>query len=264
MPIRKPFFVEPLDLGTIASGNVKAGYSALHLNRQKAIGLAWRSDDTANLWVRGDLGSTKAIDFMGILQANALPGTQFRLRLGTTQAQVDGTAPYDSGVQTFISPAFTSDDGFYHAHWELPSVQNARWWRIDISGHTGDFEAANLVLGKKFEPQRFYNYGFQRGVEDLGSASETPFGVIDEQPGITIRKIQFTLAWVTEAEFETGFQPLFKRIGKREPVLLCFDPDPTVYRQSKTYFGRMEKLPFAAGVRKPGTYSIDIQMMSLI
>lgn len=264
MAIRKPFFVVPLDLGTVVSGNVAAGHSVFHLARFDAIGLTWKTDGDTNVWARGDFGSAQAVDFLAIVAANALPGTQFRLRLGETQAEVDGAAPYDSAAQTFISPSITSDDDLYHSHWELPSLQTYRWWRIDITGHTGDFEAASVVMGKKFEPSRYYNYGFGRGIEDLGGLSISPFGIFDEQPGIVLRRIQFTLAWVTEAEFETGFQPMLRKLGKRGVVYLCFDPESGPYRQSKTYMGPMDKLPFATGVRKPGTYSMDFQLLSTI
>lgn len=264
MAIRKPFFVVPLDLGTIVSGNVADGYSVFHLGRTNAMGLTWKTSGTANAWARGDFGETREVNFLAIVAANALPGTQFRLRLGTTQAEVDGAAPCDSAAQTFISPAITSDDGLYHAHWEIGTVQSARWWRIDITGHTGDFEASSVVLGKKFELSRYYNYEFGRGVEDLGAVSISPYGVFDEVPGVVIRRIQFTLAWVTDAEFEDSFQPMLKKLGKRGIVYLCFDPEPGPYRQSKTYMGTMDKLPFATGSKKPGYQSMDIQLLSLI
>lgn len=264
MPIRKPLFIVPLDLGTMATGNQTAGFPVTNLNRHKAIGLTWRSTGNANVWARGQFAATRAIDFCAIVAANALPGTQYRLRLGTTQAQVDGTAPYDSGALTFISPAITREDGLYHSHLELPSVQNATWWRIDITGHTGDFQAADLVLGKEVEPSRFYNYDFEFGVEDMGGMEVTRFGVMNEEPGIVMRTAAFTLAWVTEAEFETNFRPMIEKLGRKGIVYCVFDPDPTTYRQAKTFMGIMRKAPFARGVRKPKTYQMDFEILSFI
>lgn len=263
--IRKPFFVKPVDLGTFVAGNAVSGHPVFYLNRFKALGLTWRTDGASNVWARGQFTAAQDIDFMAMVSANALAGTKIRLRLGTTQAQVDGgAAPYDSGATDFISPAITRTDGLYHSHLELPSVQTATWWRIDITGHTGDFEASMLVMGRKIEPSHFYNFDFEYGIEDLGTLDINRWGVFDENPGLIFRSADFTLAWQSEAEWESSFRPLFEVLGKREVVYLAFDPEPTTYRQARTYMGVMRKPPFAKGTRKSHTFSQDIQMLSMI
>lgn len=219
--IRKPFFVAPLDLGTMTTGNSASGFPVSNINRHNAIGLTWKTSGASNVWARGDFGTARPIDFCAMIAANALPGTTIRLRLGTTQAEVDGTAPYDSGALAFISPSITRDDGLYHSHLELPSTQTYRWWRIDIGGHTGDFQAADLVLGSKLEPGKFYDYEFQFGVEDMGSMEFTRFGVPNEEPGVIMRAIELTLSWIAEAEMETSFRPMLEKLGKRGIVYLC-------------------------------------------
>lgn len=263
--IRKPIFVIPLDLGTMVSGNVLYGYPVTHLNRHKAIGLTWRSDGAGNLWVRGKFSSAREIDFCAIVAGNALPDTQYRLRLGATQAQVDGeSAPYDSEAIDFIDPAITRDDGIYHSHLELDDAETATWWRIDISGHTGDFQASSIVMGKKLEPSRFYDLDFQYGVNDLGGMEITRFGVLDEEPGVILRTVEFTMAWQTEAELEASFRPMIETLGKRGILYCCFDPEPTTYRQARTYMGVFAKTPFARGVKKPRTFTMDFEIQSFI
>lgn len=264
MAIRKPFFVIPADLGVVVSGNVRAGYSVHHLARHKGIGLTWRSEGSSNVWARGAMSATTPIDFCSLIAANALPGTTIRLRLGTSQAEVDGSAPYDSGALPFISPSITRTDGLYHSHLELPSVENATWWRIDIGGHTGDFQASSLVLGKKIEPTYFYNFEWESGIQDMGSLEITRLGVFDEEPGVILRTIDFTLGWVGEDEFEASFRPMMERLGTRGIIYLCFDPEPTTYRQAKTYMGVMQKPPFARSQRRPRTYEQQFQILSLI
>lgn len=260
----KPNFVIPLDLGTIATGNETAGYPAANLNRMKAIGLTWKSTGNTNLWVRGQFSAARAIDFCSIVAANALPGTTIRLRLGSSQAAVDGTAAYDSGAVAFINPSITREDGLYHSHLELPSVQTYQWWRIDIGGHTGDFQAAMLVLGQKVTPTKFYNLDFEYGVTDLGEMNWGRFAVPDETPGAIMRTATFTLGWVSETEFETSFRPMMEKLGGRGIVHIAFDPTANIYRQAKTYMGVFGKLPYARGIKKPGTYSMDFQIKSFI
>lgn len=266
MAIRKPIFVVPLDLGTVVTGNAVGGHSVRHLGRFKDIGLTWKTDGASNVWARGQFDAAQRIDFAAMPSANALPDTQIRLRLGTSQAEVDGgSAPYDSGAVDFISPAITRDDGLYHSHLELPSVETGvTWWRIDITGHTGDFEAAFLVLGEKAEPSRFYNHDFQDGIDDLGSLAFTAWAVPDEEDGVVLRTKEFTLGWQTKAEMEATFRPMMERLGTRGMVYLCFDPEANTYRQANTYFGTMRKPPIARGHRKPLTFSQDFQILSLI
>lgn len=264
MAIRKPLFVIPLDLGAVTTGNETAGHLASYLGRHKAPGLTWRSNGNANLYVVGDFGAARALDFCAIAAANALPGTTIRLRLATSQANLTAAPGYDSTAMPFIDPAITRDDGLYHSHLELPSVQTFRWWRIDIGGHTGDFEAAMLVLGRKVEPSHFYNFDHEYGAEDLGELEITRLGVMNETPGVILRSVAFALAWQTEAEFEASFRPMMERLGTRGVLYLVFDPEPTVYRQARTYMGVMKKIPFARGVRKGRTFAQDFQIISFI
>ena len=264
MPIRKPIFIVPLDLGSMATGNAASGFPVTNLNRHKAIGLTWKSSGSTNVWARGQFTASRAIEFCAIVAANAQAGTKFRLRLGTSQAQVDGSAPYDSGALDFISPSITREDGLYHSHLEIGTVQNATWWRIDITGHSGDFQAADLVLGRMVEPSRFYNLDFEFGVEDQGEIEVGRNGVMNEQPGIIMRTAAFKLAWITEAEFEANFRPMVEKLGKRGVAYVVFDPDPSTYRQAKTFMGIMRKPPFARGVRKPQTYEMDFEILSFI
>lgn len=281
--IGKPFFVVPLDLGTIATGNETAGFPATNLNRHKAVGLTWKSTGASNLWVRGSFGTGRQVDFCSIVAANAQAGTQFRLRLGNSQADVDGSASYDSGWQAFV-PIFEASDGgatldldftsqllqvravpsLSTSHLELSAPVGATWWRIDIQGHTGDFQAADLVLGKKVTPSRYYNLDYEYGAEDMGGMEVTRFGVLNEEPGVVMRTLAFTLAWVNEAEFESDFRPLMETLGRKGIVFCCFDPAYSGYRQARTYMGFLRKALFARGVRKPRTFQQDFEILSFI
>jgi len=261
--VRKPFFVVPLNLGTITSTNEAAGHPASHLGRLKAKGLTWKTSGPTNAWARGDLGTAQEIDFCAILSANALPATTFRLRLGDSDAEVNGTADHDSTALPFISPSITRADGLYHSFYELPAAVTKRWWRIDIGSHTGDFEAAIVVLGKKIEPSRFYNTDFEFGTEDTGKAEITPYGVWDEEPGQILRTVDMTLEWLTAEEYEGDFRPMIEAVGSTQPVYLCFGPEAETYRQARTYYGKFRKPPYARGRRKPGLFGGEYQLLSI-
>lgn len=262
--IQKPIFVVPYALGSITTGNEVAGHPAIHLGRHKAMGLTWKTSNASNVWVRGDFGGNLPVDFLSVISANALSGTKIRIRLGSTQAEVDGTAPYDTGSVDFISPSIARQDGLYHSLLRLPTVVSARWWRIDITGHTGAFEAAALVIGTTIETPCFYNQDYEFGVEDLGTVDINRWGVFDEQSGIILRRVDFTLSWVNEAVFEATFRPMHEKLGQTGMVYVCFDPEPTTYRQARTYFGLLRQPAFAKATRKARTFSHEYQIRSLV
>lgn len=265
MAIKLPFAVVPLDINNVATGNELATTNpATHLGAFHVIGATWKTSSNANVWIRGDLGSAKEIDFVSLIAANALPGTKIRVRLGDSQAAVDGAAAYDSGEIDFISPAITRGDGLYHSHLELPSVQTRRWWRIDITGHTGAFEVSKLIMGKRITPTRFYDKDFEFGIEDTGNLDITRTGVMHETPGQILRTLQFALGWLTNDEYETKFRPLAEAMGTRGMMFWCFDPQANAYRQNKTYFGVFKTAPFATGGVKPGNYAKEFQILSVI
>jgi len=263
MAIRKPIFVMPLAFASLTSDSNASGHPVDSLGEHKALGLTWKSGAYGDHWIRGQFDRPRAIDFCALVSANAELGTQVRLRLGSTMAQVDGTAPHDSGTLPFISPAIEREDGLYHSHLELPAPVTASAFRIDITGHSGPFEASMLVMGQKIEPSRFYNWDREFGVKDMGSGDFTPWGVFNEQPGVIMRTIDFTLGWQTETEFEDRFRPMIEQLGTRRPLYLVFDPEPHAARQAKTYMGVLSKPGFARGTRRPG-FTQDFSILSMI
>jgi hypothetical protein len=247
-----PFIVVPLALGTIATGNERANRPAAHLGETLYKGMVWQSNGNGDLWVRGDFGAAQAIDFVAVMGANALPGTTIRIRLGDSQAEVDGSADYDSTALPFIDPAVTRADGVYHSHHELPSTVTKRWWRIDIGGHTGDFSASVLVIGLKRQPARYYETMWKTAIRDLGSVTFSRNAVPGLVTGLKLRTLQYSLRWISEAECETMFAPLDELLGRTTPFYLCFDPADTTYRQRRTFFGFHEEAPEITKVRFDG------------
>lgn len=240
----KPFFVIPLVPSTITTGNALASRPVTHLAEFLYKGMVWQSVGNASLTVTVDFATAKAIDFVSLMGANALPGTTIRVRLGATQAEAEGGAPfYDSGVLPFIDPAVTLPSARYHSHHELPSLATKRWLRIDIGGHTGDFLASMLVAGQKVRPFQYYEPQWVREIRDLGTVTFGRNAIPAVNEGQKLRGIQWKQAWITEAEMENDLSPLDEATGKTSPIYLCFDPAATTYRQRRTFFGFNEDNP---------------------
>lgn len=265
MAIELPFAVRPLALSNMATGNAVANRPVTNLGLLDYKGMTWKTSGATSVWARGQFSAgTSPVDFISLVGANAIGATTIRVRLGTSQAQVDGTAPYDSGAVTFINPSITREDGLYSSHLELGSVQNASWWRIDIGSHTGDFEASGLVMGEKITPTHFYDPGWERGIDPLDGIDIYRNGVVGKTDGIVLRTLLFRLAWVTEAEFETDFRPMIEALGNSGISFWCFDPQSDTSRQAKSYLGYFGRAPFGRGAQsRPGTYALDFLIRSL-
>lgn len=265
--ISKPIFVLPIDLGDMITDSAELGHAAHNLAEFKAPGTTWKASASGDHWVRGAWTSAQTVDFCAVIAANATAATKYRLRLGNSQADVDGSsAPYDSGEIDFIAtaPVVAPDDGLYHSHLELPSAQTAMWWRLDFIDNPEPIEASMVVMGKKVTPSRFYNLDYEQGVDDLGEVQVNRWGVMDETDGLVWRKLDFSLAWISEAEFEQSFRPMMQRLGSRGVVYCCFDPTDSEYRQARTYMGVLSKSLFARGVKKPRTFQQDFSIRSFI
>lgn len=265
MPIQRPFAVIPHPLGTVTTGNERANRPAIHLNEFKNPGMVWQSNGNTSLLVRGNFGSAKAVDYVSLVSTNALVGTTARIRLGDTDVEVNGVADYDSGNQVIRTPAITREDGKYNWHWELPSTFTKQWFQLDIASHTGDFQAAALVLGQKQQFADFYNPDFEFGMEDMGKIDWGRYGVVEDVGGIKMRTLDMNFGWMSESDRATKFQPLRDKLGKTGVALWCFDSDPTIERQDKTYFGWLQNPPrFRPSTFKQDRYQASFQIISMI
>lgn len=234
-----PFFVKPLPFTVIGVNNQISSNPAQNLSDFHYAGATWKTSGANAKWIIGDLGSAVAVDFLGTLSANADSGTNYLFALGTTAMNGIGTgASYTSGTLPFISPALTTRT-LYHSHLEIGTPQTYRYFNYYVSAHTGDFEAAFLVVGKKITPARYYDNDYERGFEDLSRFDLGRNGVPDIAYGSVLPSLKFTLSWLSEDEHENYIDPLLKACGTTEPLYVCFDPESTANRQGRTFFGRI-------------------------
>lgn len=269
MTIQKPIFVVPYNLGTVTcqTSNEIAGKVAAHVGEFNHIGMVFRSSSsgTANPQITGDFGSAKPVDFFAMLGVNATAATGAYLILADAPYPFSSGTQYNtSTAQTIINPSITRTDGLYNLYFELPSTQTFRYWAIYIYNHTGEFECAKVVLGKKVQLSKFYSPDYARGVEDLGEIDVGRYGVPAITPGRIMRSLKMTFGWITTDEYESTIEPLLLAVGNRTPIYCCFDPEATVYRNAKTFFGWLRNPGYATGAIMPGCYSREFELLSMI
>jgi hypothetical protein len=265
----KPFAVIPADLGsfdTVASE--VAGHPASNLGEFNHIGMTWKTEDSAgpvnNCWIIGDFApNAPQIDFVSLLHA-AVPSTATWLFALTDDATL-ATYDFSTGFIPFMDPVITREDGLYSTHLELPAPLTHRYWYLEIRGVPAALEAAKLIVGKKIEFANYYSPGFEFGTEDLGDMEIGRWGVPEETPGLIFRRLTAKFGWMSRADMDEKFRPLVERVGKRTPILFCMDPEATVNRQARTYFGWLREPPFFTGaVNKFDRYEAEFSILSMI
>lgn len=265
-----PFFVKPLPF-TITSANYQnAGQEAQNLTEFQYSGLVWGTPSItgAIAAIYGDFGpNPPQVNFMALLGANAQPGTIWRFQMDDAVSNlVAETAQYDSGIFPFIDPplaAGTPTRDFYNTFLDMGSMQTRRYFRFNIAGHTGSFQAPFLVIGTKVQGSRYYEPTWSSGPADQSTIALSRNGVPDIAPGAMLRYLSFTLGWTNELEYENQFRPFALAAGRTQPVYCCFDPSYGPYRQNRTYFGRFTD---ALRNKRDGwnRFTRDYEMLSMI
>ena len=262
--MRKLFAVIPALIGPVRTGNARVNRPASNLALLDHRGMTWKTDGPDNAWAAGRFNRAEHIDFAAVVSATATSATTIRVRFGFSEAEVDGgSASYDSGALPFISPIPAVPADLYHSHLEIEPGYYTHW-RIDIGGHTDDFEASGLVIGKRLEPAEFHDRDFERGVEDLGELRIGRNGVVSEAPGVVLRTLMFRLGWMNKAEYETGYRPMIEALAGRGVSYWCFDPEPNAYRQGQTYLGYFGFPPFVRAGPIDDIFTMAFRLRSIV
>ena len=233
-----PFFLEPRPFTVTSASAGPAERPASHLAEFKYAGMVWQSNAASEHIVVVDFGAAVTIDHVSLLNTNAQADTRMWIGMGTSAAEASGGSPaFSTAPAPLITPAVTGRDR-YHGFLSF-APQTYRYMALRTDTHSGVFEASILAAGQRIGPSKYYEPEWETGPEDLGTLAYGRNGVPEIADGATLRRLGFTTAWMTEAEHETIFQPLLQRLGRRGSVLCCFDPEATIYRQGRTYFGTM-------------------------
>lgn len=261
---QKPFAVVPEPFTLFTAGPSDAAYPSGHVSEYRHVGLIWRAIGAggSGVFLGGNFATSRPIDFCSILQTTAAATSNVRLRLfdgaGATGTTLLDVAP------TIISPAITRDDGLYSAHIEF-AEQSARSFLLEFNNVGNPFDVGKVILGRRLTFANYYSPGFGFGAEDLGDLELTRWGVPDEEDGLIFRRLDCTFGWMSRADMDDKFRPLVERLGRRGVALFCFDPEPTTYRQARTYFGWLRQPPFFRGaVNKFDRFESEWSILSMI
>jgi len=176
----------------------------------------WQSSrDNTTSELRLEMGDVD-IDTIAVLGTNLSETASIRIFAGSTT----GYGDFDSGNLTFrASPNLPMRRGF-HGIVELPSVERHRYWRIQLidDRQPRSIVAQHLIMGLNRVSKNHAVEKVETPV-DLSTFSRNVLGNPIRSRRARLRRVDFDIAVMKEADFETKYGDLYHLVGTSDPVL---------------------------------------------
>jgi hypothetical protein len=229
--------VTPLTAAQIITTGDVAGFPVSNLFRDAPV--AWRGTPNSN----GDYAiylrmAGQPFDTVALLNHNIPEGVTVTVTGGSTQALSDS-----GGDFTFATPARASLNlpgrPGYHTLARLPVVRNSNWVRIVISAPacTGNIlQIGSLIIGLNRVSK---NHAVEKteSPAPLTTSDRKRSGIVDRVKGLPMRKVDFELQMLTEAQYETIYGDLWRYEG--EPVLVIPNTKAGGFLHDRILYGEL-------------------------
>lgn len=230
-------FCQPLPITYVSSSTLTVAEPKNMTNDEP--GMVWRSSSLSPAYVVFSF-ATASVDTIALVGNNVRSSGTMRVRIGTTAAQVNGTAPFDQTFSAWsgIAPV---DDAI--SMFLLSAPVTGSFIRIDFSdagNPAGYFQCCRLVIGK-----RVTNAGIDIGHEEVFDDTS---GIEDAYGAVTIDKYgirqqhKITISHVKEEEYYASWRPFLASVGMSKFFLYAERTDDP-YQQHKTFFVRNSAQP---------------------
>lgn len=218
--IEPPILVVPEKILALSPGQQVVGFPATNLIRDAPV--AWRSQQSSNTFTLNVRTAGAPIDTIALLNTNVPEVATITLRAGPTEASLTSGWAYATAAAPFRASANLSQRNGYHSLVRLPALQAYPWWRIIISnanipGSTSTLHAEHLVLGRNRAVGRNFTLDKKETASPLGSIERRRSGAPDRVEGLIMRKVDFDIENLPEAQYETILADLIYR--EQGPVL---------------------------------------------
>lgn len=185
--------------------------------------------------------SGEPIDVVSLLGLNVNDADYWQIQSANTE---DGFGAAGSALYTAqtlrVSPTIGQRQS-YHALYRLPAPSTHRFWVLQLFLTTPHFIARNLVVGKARESTNA-DKGAGYGVNDLGSATRTRFGVLDSVRGWRGKIVDFAMSWLSETEFQAKWADLPGLVGTTKAVLAIPNSKRNIHLNDRIAFGNITQM----------------------
>lgn len=187
-------------------GNEQAGFPALNVSRDSPV--AWHSINAGGAHAITLEHSGAPIDVIAVLNTNLPEATTVTIRVGATAAAAAAAAATVNAAAFRASANLPGRNG-YHGFVRLAAPVAAKFIRIELNGVTpaGLLHLEHIILGLD---RRSKNHALDKSESPLhkGSIERTRSGVADRRRGLQMRKVEFDIGMMTEAQYETLYADL--------------------------------------------------------
>lgn len=129
----------------------------------------------------------------------------------------------------------------YHAIYNLPAPSTHKYWVIQLFIRTPHLIVRNLVVGRARSSTNA-DKGAGYGVNDLGSATRTRFGVLDSVRGWRGKVVDFSMSWISETEFQAKWADLPGLVGTTKAVLAIPNSKRNIHLNDRIAFGNITQM----------------------
>ncbi len=223
-----------------AADNVVAGYPVANLGLDAPV--AWRSSH-ATVHAFNVTMAPETIDTIALLMSNAPEAATVTIKASNVAANVAGAPSYSVVGSAFRASANLPGRYGYHGLFRLASPQAYTFWRVEITcaapGALFHLEHAIFGLNRS---SKNYSLDKSEAPLDFGSLERGRSGVPIRSRGARGRRIDFDLSRMSEAQNETIYQDLGRKVGLTDPVLVVPNSKTGAFLHDRIAYGALTSM----------------------
>lgn len=176
------------------------------------------------------------VDTIALLMTNLPEAATVQFMAGPTSA----VASYTSPVFPFrASPNVPGRPG-YHGLFRLPEAVSFPFWRAIITVAAplphNVLHVEHMIFGRNRTTRNHSTDKSESGL-DLGSVDRSRSGVPNRVTGYKMRRVEFELSGLTEAQYETQFGDFVWRVGGTTPILVAPNSKAGAFLHDRLLYG---------------------------
>lgn len=209
-------------------------------------GIFWKTLVDSGVFFRVNIGTGQSVDMVSLLYTNFTSAATWRVRLGDSQAEVDGgAADIDSGTITAWAQTDMSKWDFAHSIFRAGSASTNSWLRVDLNDAAnpdGFLTVGRLMAGASYEPTINFQYGGGIGYVSQPLRDRSIANVLYVEERQAFQTASLTFDHIPEDEFWPNMQTIFRLHGNHKPIQLVMDIGDNANRADKAIYGVIERI----------------------
>lgn len=224
-------WINRFDDAIIEAGSAISSLPVANLKNPQ-LAVKWQSaGGITTTYILADLGAQYPIECVAVLGTNLTTAGTIRIRGSNS----DNTAVTGEIVDTGTL-SNTLKTGYRHIYRVLAAEYTARYWRIDLTDATLDkISAGRVFLGPAWTPSKAMLFGWGVTYHDASRTTRSKGGQVYADQSFRFRSIDFTLAFMNQAEMFNNSFEIDRANGLTKDVLFIPDENGTFNSEMSIY-----------------------------